>query len=289
MLLNVKHLAWAMVLALAIVMADVSPVRADASLILVGGNTIYGNQLPLNNFGVAGTIQGLAAGYYNFALTRTAHHFTTSNLQLSVGAIMWSNFGSQHTAFIDNVPTAFGISGIIPYGPECGEYETVKLDIYNNIGQQVISNTLTITNLMDPTHQAPSPNFNINGNGAVPPSAIVINNDLIPNNITLNYTGIGTVARYRLYLTNTSAIGVPIPGGAGSDASWHNGPVPTIINVRSLAGGSFGLNQLKTHPGYYLITMETQGSGCEIINMSPPHKVLIKTVNIYDPRRHPRR
>ena len=280
-----KHLIRAMMLALAIFMAGVSSAMADASLTLVGGNTIYGNQLNPNDFGVAGTIDGLAAGTYYFSLIRTPHSFTTVNLQLSVGGIFWSNFGASHSAFIDNVPTAFSISGIIPYGVECGEYEAVKLKIYNVASQVVISNDLII---MNPTLQAPLPNFKINGNAATSPSVIFINNSIPPNittNIILSYTGTGpVVSSYRLYLTKASSTGVPISGGATSDASWHTGPVPTSINVRSLGGGSFGPNQLIASPGYYLITLEARGGVCAYVGAAP-HKALIRTKNnsiIYD-------
>lgn len=262
-----------MILALPIFVAKVSPVWATPSLTLVGGDTIYGTQMAINNFGVAGTIQGLAAGDYTFSLTRTPHNFTTQNLQLSVGGIYWSNYGSPHIAFINNTPTAFSISGIIPYGVECAEYETILLKIINSLGQVVISKTVTILN---PTHQAPLPNFKINGSSAVPPNAIVINNDLAPSTITLTYTGTGTVTSYRLYLTKASANG--IPGSPGSDSSWHSGPVPTTINLRALTGGSFGANQLRTSPGYYLVTMETTGGVCAIIGSSP-HVALILTKN----------
>lgn len=275
-----KHLVRAMMLALAIFIAGVSSALADASLTLVGGNTIYGNQLTPNDFGVAGTIDGLAAGTYTFSLIRTPHNFTTVNLQLSVGGIFWSNFGASHSAFIDSVPTAFSISGIIPYGVECGEYEAVKLKIYNVSSQVVILNDLII---MNPTHQAPVPNFKVNGNAAISPSVIFINNSLTPN-IILGYTGTGSVvSSYRLYLSKASYTGVPISGGATSDASWHTGPVPTSINIRSLGGGSFGSNQLIASPGYYLITLETQGGVCAYVGAAP-HKALIRTKNgiIYD-------
>src|SRR5437868_3523703 len=105
-----------MTLAVSMFMTETS--RADASLTLVGGNTISGNQMMPNNFGVAGTIQGLSAGTYSFYLIRTPHNFTTQNLQLGVGGNYWSNFGSPHIAVIGNTATSFSISGIIPYGVE---------------------------------------------------------------------------------------------------------------------------------------------------------------------------
>ena len=268
-----KHLAWAIVLALSVFTGEISSARANATLTLVGGDIISGNQSPtINNFGVAGTVQGLAAGSYSFSLTRTPYSFTTQNLQLGIGGVYWSNFGQPHTAFINNVPTAFSISGIIPNGVECGEYETVKLDILNSLGQVVISKTITIKN---PTHQAPLPNFKINGVSAVPPSATVIDN-YPASSITLSYTGNGVVTSYRLYLTKASSNGTP--SSPGSDSSWHSGPVPATVNLRSLAGGSFGPNQLVTNPGYYLVTMEAQGGICAIVGAAP-HVALIMTRN----------
>jgi hypothetical protein len=242
-----KYLILAITLAASMLMTEAS--RA-ASLTLVGGNVISGNQLSINNFGVSGTIQGLSAGYYSFALLRTPHNFTTQNLQLGVNLNYWSNFGSPYVTFIGNTPATFSISGIIPFGVECGEYETVLLNIYNTLGQVVISNTIKILN---PTHQAPLTNFKINGNGASSPNVITFYNDNVPNNITLSYTGTGLVTRYRLYIQKASSNGVPV--GPGSDSSWHNGSVPATIDLRAVAGGSFFANQLSTYPGYYSVKL----------------------------------
>ena len=283
---KMKLRAFAIMIALVMVMSTFSSVRADASLTIIGGDIINGNQMNPNNFGVAGTIDGLAAGNYFIAFIRTPHNFTTQNLQAGVSGVFWTNFGSPHSQFINSGPHAFALSGIIPYGVECAEYEQIEIVVRNSAAQVVLSKIIKILN---PTHQAPLPNFKINGNGAISPSAIVINNSTTPN-ITLNYTGTGTVTSYRLYLSKASANGVPISGSgsAGSDASWHNGAVPTSINIRSLAGGSFVLNQLTIHPGYYLITLETQGGVCAYVG-SAPHNALIMTKNtivIYDNNTH---
>jgi hypothetical protein len=265
-----KYLARVIMLLPAALVFNASPVMADASLTLVGGNTIYGSQLAINNFGVAGTIQGLAAGTYSFALVRTPHLFTTVNLQLGVGGFYWSNFGSPHFMYIGNTPTSFSISGIIP-NAECGEYEAVKLGIYNTAGQLVISNNLTI---MNPTHPAPVVNFKINGSSAVSPNAITINN---ASNITLTYTGSGTVTSYRLYAVKASADG-SYSVGPYSDTSWHTGPVPTTVNIRALGGGSFVPNQMIVHPGYYAVKLETEGTWCAYVG-SAPRIALIRTEN----------
>ena len=284
---KMKLRAFAIMIALVMVMSTISSVRAAASLTIVGGDIINGSQMNPNNFVVPGTIDGLAAGIYFIAFIHTPHQFTTQNLQAGVSGVFWTDNGSPHSQLIiDNGPHAFELSGIIPYGTECGEYDQIEIVVRNSAAQVVLSKTIKILN---PTHQAPLPNFKINGNGAISPNAIIINNSTTPN-ITLNYTGTGTVTSYRLYLSKASANGVPISGTghASSDASWHNGAVPTSIDLRSLTGGSFVPNQLTVHPGYYLITMETQGGVCAYIG-SAPHMALIMTKNtivIYDNNTH---
>lgn len=275
--LSMKNQARSMLMSLALFMVAVSPASADASLTLVGGNTIYGGQTgPVNDFGVAGTIQGLATGDYSFSFTRTPHNFTTQNLQVTANGSFWSNLGSPHITFLYNTPNNFSISGIVPYGVECGEYEDVIIKIYNSAGQLVISNPVTIQN---PTHQAPLTNFKINNSSAQPPTAIVVSNTFSPA-ITLTYTGTGTVTTYRVYLFKAYANGAPVPGGPTSDTSWHNGPVPATINVRNLGGGTFVANQLAVAPGYYGIKMETQGGICAYVGAASRSALILTTTRL---------
>jgi hypothetical protein len=273
-ILNMTNQARSMLMSLALCVAVVSPAGADASLTLVGGNTIHGDQTgPANDFGVAGTIQGLAAGYYSFSFIRTPHNFTTQNLQVAANGSFWSDLGAPHTTFLYNAPNSFSISGVVPPGVECGEYEDVIIKVYNSAGQLVISNPVVIQN---PTHQAPLTNFKINNSSAQPPTAIAVSNTFFPS-ITLAYIGTGTVTAYRVYLFKAYADGAPVPGGPASDTSWHNGPVPASINVRNLGGGTFAANQLTVAAGYYGIKMETQGGICAFVGAAT-HSALILTV-----------
>lgn len=272
------------VLSLAIFLVAASSARGQASLTLVGGYTISGSQaVSINAFGIAGHIQGLAAGYYSFSFVRTPHNFTTQNLQIAGNGWIWSNFGAPYIAYLTNGQNHFSITGIIPYGVECGEYEDLVFKAFNSAGQLVISQPIRILN---PTHQAPVTNFKINNSSAQPPAAIGVSNTFA-SAITLTYTGSGTVTAYRVYATKASSTGVPLPNGPVSDGSWHNGPVPATINVRLLGGGSFVPNQMAVDPGYYLIRLETKGGVCAYVGASP-RVALVRTFNglaVIDPKK----
>src|SRR5439155_16891620 len=136
---------------------------------------------------------------------------------------------------------AFSVSGYIPYGVECGEYETIVLNIYNSAAQLVFTKTLTIVNPLQPI---PVSNFKIFGSAASSPTIIngcqCVSKSILSNNLKLKYTGTGTVWKYRISINEVTVSGMPVAGGNSYNPAWTltpNGPVPPTITINTILTG----------------------------------------------------
>jgi hypothetical protein len=213
--------------------------------------------------------------YYRYKLVRTAHNFSLQNLAIKFNSNGWPEGSyqliSNNTNNNRNINT-IQISGKIPAIAYCGDYEKIEIIFYlkNENGNDGIAFSRTLT-FFNPGFYT---SFNFNGSCVPSPNVVTINYAFPPfPAMVLKYMGIGHVVKYKLFISAATSAGIPIPGGACSDSSWHNGAVPASnINVRSISGGSFGSDQLLSSPGYYLITLKTQGTTCSGI-----FKTLIRT------------
>lgn len=228
-----------------------------AYISMVGGNTIDGSQLSVNNFGVAGTMGGFATGTYYYTWTRSGK-FTTQNLTFSVNGTAWTpNANRTLSSAVLNV----SLSGIIPYGVECGTSETITLKVYNRVTNQIVlTNTFTIRN---PLRTPASPKFKVFGSTAASPTLIkgcgCSSKNILLNNLKLIYAGTGTVLQYRVVIKQATATGAIVPNGFQFTQNWVNGAPPATITLTNLAGQTTG-----TVPAtwtYFLVTLEAY-SGC---------------------------
>jgi hypothetical protein len=235
-----------------------SPCAQAAWISMVGGNTIDGSQLAVNNFGRAGTIGGFASGYYFYTFTRSGG-FTTSNLTFSEGSLAW---GQNSNRYIDNSQHGVGLSGIIPYGTECGLTESINIKFYSASSQQlVLSNIFIIRNPLQPI---PVSNFRIAGSTAVSPVVIprweASSKSFLSNNIRLTYLGSGTVWKYRILIKQATSTGMPT-GGFKFEQNWVMAAVPSVITLNNtLIGQTTGTPP--TTWTYFLVTLETLGGPC---------------------------
>lgn len=228
-----------------------------AWLSMVGGNTIDGSQLAVNNFGKVGTMGGFAHGIYRYTLTRSGQ-FTTTNLLFSVNSIAWSPNSNIN---VSNSVQNIGLSGIISYGVDCGFTENITMKIYNISGQEVLFNTFIIRN---PLQLIPISNFKIFGSTASTPSIIKGCNssstNIIANAIKIYYTGTGTVQKYQVSIKQATSNGSYVIGGFQFIQNWVTAAVPSTIALNTMTGQTTGTPP--TTWTYFLVTLETVSGPC---------------------------
>lgn len=228
-----------------------------AWLSMVGGNTLDGSQLSVNTFGKAGTMGSFAAGSYYYTLTRTGS-FTANNIVFSVNGVAW---GSNNTKFISSTTQNISISGIIPSGTACGVTETIVMKIYNISSQLVLSNTFIVRN---PAQPATISKFKIFDSDLAANILIkgcqCTSKNILSNNITIKYTGSGTVLKHQIRIQQVTSTGGPVTNGFMFTQNWVTAAVPASINLKTLTGVTTG--SAPTTWTYFLVTLETIGKPC---------------------------